>query len=173
VILDRINDRSCPCETPVSGITDTDLTLKFVRIGTAEDFFPRLLEEFESTGAPGAALVAAVGSFSSVTYGRGFVDDQGRLDMEQVVVEDLLETGGLSGHLGYDTAGKPICHIHGLFVREDGRAFGGHMFAAKVMLTLEVTLLLPRSTGWQMAFEDPEPIVPMAIPRKVFRPHPV
>ena len=90
--------------------------------------------------------------------------------MREIRRNGVFETGTLSWHLGHDAAGDPTFHVHGLLVASDG-VFGGHLFGGTVLLTLELTLLLPAVT-WHMGPHDPEPHVPMAIPRKAFLPFP-
>jgi predicted DNA-binding protein with PD1-like motif len=143
----------------------------FVRFGTGEDFLPRLLEEFEATKATGAVVVSAVGSFSEVVYGEGYLRSDGVLDMRQVQRNGVFETGGLSGTLGRDEEGIAVCHVHSVFATPEGAVIGGHMFSARVLLTLEIALLVPEEIGWRMAPHDSEPHVPMGVPRVAFLPN--
>lgn len=147
---------------------------RILRLGYGEDFTSRLLEEFKATGAPGGSIVSAIGSFTEVVYGEGFRHPNGDLDMRQVTRSgDPFEMGAMSGHLGYTEAGEVVAHVHALFARPDGGLFGGHLFTGMIMLTLELTIALHSSAGWTMRLHDPEPHVPMSIPRWAFLPQSV
>lgn len=158
-------------EPAVRGLRGGPTEFLVVRLGTGEDFTSRLREEFVASGARAGSIVSAIGSFAEIVYGEGFYHDNGSLDMRQVVRSGQpFETGALSGHLGFTDSGDPISHVHGLFAQPDGRIFGGHVFEAKVLLTIELTLALPSSVAWTMQPHNPEAHVPMSIPRKAFLP---
>jgi predicted DNA-binding protein with PD1-like motif len=158
-------------ETPRPAFIASPTEFRVLRLGTGEDFTSRLLEEFTATRAPGGSIVTAVGSFSEVTYGEGFYDPDGNLDMREVTRNgDPFETGALTGHLGYNVAGDATAHVHALFATPDGSLFGGHIFGGKILLTLELTIALHSSAGWTMQPHDPEPHVPMSILRRAFLP---
>lgn len=160
-----------PHETPQPSVVASPTEFRILRLGTGEDFTSRLLEEFTATGAPGGAIVSAIGSFADVTYGEAFYHPDGKLDMRQVTHRgNPLETGALSGHLGYKESGEAVAHVHGLFATTNGSLFGGHLFTGRILLTLELTIVLHSSAGWSMKLHNPEPCVPMSIPRRAFLP---
>lgn len=161
-------------EAPIPSIVASPTEFRVLRLGYGEDFTTRLLEEFKATGAPGGSIVSAIGSFTEVIYGEGFRHPNGDLDMRQRKRSgDPFETGAMSGHLGYTQAGEAAAHVHALFTKPDGSLFGGHLFTGTIMLTLELTIALHSSAGWTMQLHDPEPRVPMSIPRRAFLPWPV
>jgi predicted DNA-binding protein with PD1-like motif len=55
------------------------------------------------------------------------------------VVRDDLEVVGIHGNLALRDK-KPFLHAHGLFTGRDFAAVGGHIFRARVSITLEVLL---------------------------------
>ena len=120
-----------------------------LRLGPGESLTKRLLEELDSAGAGGAAVVSAVGSLRSVDY--AVVDLEGsRVRFDRRRVEGAIELGALGGHLGREADGTPGFHLHGLFALGSGEVVGGHVFEAVVLLTLEMTLALADGAGWRI-----------------------
>jgi predicted DNA-binding protein with PD1-like motif len=56
------------------------------------------------------------------------------------IVNDRLEVVSLNGNLAMKD-GKPFLHAHGLFTGRDFSAVGGHVFRARVSITLEVLIV--------------------------------
>lgn len=56
------------------------------------------------------------------------------------VIHDELEVVSLNGNLAMN-GGKPFLHAHGVFTGRDFAAVGGHVFRARVSITLECMIL--------------------------------
>jgi len=56
------------------------------------------------------------------------------------VIHDELEVVALNGNLAMKD-GKPFLHAHGVFTGRDFSAVGGHVFSARVSITLEIVIL--------------------------------
>jgi predicted DNA-binding protein with PD1-like motif len=55
------------------------------------------------------------------------------------VIHDELEVVSLNGNLATKD-GKPFLHAHGVFTGRDFAAVGGHVFRARVSITLEILI---------------------------------
>jgi predicted DNA-binding protein with PD1-like motif len=93
-------------------------------------------------GLQGAALVAAVGSYSEVAYSLPGLREDGSVTYVEVRrASGLFSIVSLSGHFGRDDDGNVHPHLHTSFAGEDGVVLGGHLFAGIVLATAEITLL--------------------------------
>lgn len=82
-------------------------------------------------------LVSAIGAFDEVELGYFCLPD--KVYARRVVHEDL-EVVSLHGNLAMKD-GEPFLHAHGVFTGRDFNAFGGHVFRARVSITLEVMIV--------------------------------
>lgn len=122
-----------------------------IRLGPGEDVLARLLGEFDRHGAAGACVAAAIGSLSQVTYAVAVPSRETIATYSEYRREEgTIEVGSLQGHLGRHDDGRPDLHLHGIFVSADGRVVGGHVFGARVLLTLEITLLVSSHLAWRV-----------------------
>jgi predicted DNA-binding protein with PD1-like motif len=127
-----------------------------LRMEPGEDVGERLCRELDLAAAAGAAVAAAIGSLRELTYAVASPSAETLVayrDRQRLL--GAIEVCALHGHVGRDETGAPGFHLHGVFALDDGRVVGGHVFAARVLATLEVTLLLADGVAWCI-----EPFVP-------------
>ena len=98
--------------------------------------------EVDAAGLAGAAVMSAVGSFSTVVYTLPEVLDDGSFSYVGLRrCDEPLSIVSLSGHFGRDAAGGVRHHLHSAFALNDGRVLGGHLFEGVVLVTAEITML--------------------------------
>jgi predicted DNA-binding protein with PD1-like motif len=119
-----------------------------VRLEAGEDVGIALLREVDRTGAGGAAVVAAIGSLGSLEYAVIGTAEDGTACYEKRMVQTPLEIASLQGHIGRRADGEAAFHLHGVFALGDGSVVAGHMFAARVLLTFEATIVLGEGLTW-------------------------
>jgi predicted DNA-binding protein with PD1-like motif len=121
---------------------DNDLEMIAYRFGPGTEIVTALLEEIQSRTFDGAAVVSATGSLESVKFTVAVFDADnhptyGPMQHHQ----GAIEMASLGGHLGRGPGGEPALHLHGSFALSDGRVVGGHLFEARVLATVEITML--------------------------------
>jgi predicted DNA-binding protein with PD1-like motif len=79
-------------------------------------------------------FLTAIGAVDEVELGYFCVPER---VYSRRVVRDDLEVVSIHGNLSLRD-GKPFLHAHGLFTGRDFAAIGGHIFRARVSITLEV-----------------------------------
>jgi predicted DNA-binding protein with PD1-like motif len=122
-----------------------------VRFRAGDDVCGGLAEIVAAEGAHGAVVVSAVGSLSEVSYVLATLGEDGRTAYtDELRVEGTIELLGLQGHFGRTESGEPAYHLHGSFGLEDGEIFGGHVLGARVLVTLEATLLVGPGAEWRV-----------------------
>ncbi len=84
-----------------------------------------------------AAHFSAIGAFERVTL--GYFDWQAK-DYLKIPIDEQVEVVSLIGDIALKD-GEPQVHAHVVVGRRDGRAYGGHLLAARVRPTLEVILV--------------------------------
>jgi len=124
--------------------------LLLVRFEPGDDVCGGLREAFATTEATAAVVTAVVGSVRHVRYLMAALDLDGRPSYSaEQTRSGAIEIGAAQGHLASSRDNvQAELHLHGLFVDDHGRAFGGHVLQADVLVTVEVALLLSYNLGW-------------------------
>lgn len=126
------------CATPVLSL----------RIGAGADVISALVDVLRSHNHTSVAIVCAVGSLSSIDLCTVTAEGGKVAYTNRRRLEGAIEVCSLAGHLSLDASGQPAGHFHGAFALEDGTMVGGHIFDARVLVTLELTLLAPAGVVW-------------------------
>jgi predicted DNA-binding protein with PD1-like motif len=131
-------------------IVSKDATVVSLRLGPGEDLLKTLSSVLDSHDADGGALVSAAGSLEFLRYSVVKPDIDGVPRYTNIVEETgAIEITSLQGHLGRETNGEAVCHFHGTFARDDGSLRAGHVFGARALVTIELTVLLSSGVAWK------------------------
>jgi uncharacterized protein len=106
-----------------------------IRLVAGEDVHSSLLSICREHGVHGAFAISGIGMLSDPELGFFVRDGQ----YERQRFPGRHELLNLSGNLSLRD-GELMAHLHALLAHEDYSVFGGHLFEAKVGLTLEVLL---------------------------------
>lgn len=98
-----------------------------------------------------AAQVTAIGAFSDAEL---YFFDWETKAYEPIPVNEQVEVAALTGDIAVDTENSPVLHLHVVLGRRDGTAIAGHLNAAHVRPTLEVTVT--EAPGHLHRVHDPE-----------------
>ncbi|MGD0019093.1 MAG: PPC domain-containing DNA-binding protein [Candidatus Limnocylindrales bacterium] len=129
--------------------TSRSATFVSLRIGPGEDLIARMLDVFDSQNSSGGALVSAAGSLEFLRYAVAVRDAAGIPRYSNILEETgAIEITSLQGHLGREADDAPTLHLHGTFVLEDSTLRAGHVFGARALITVELTLLLADGVRW-------------------------
>jgi uncharacterized protein len=82
-------------------------------------------------------LISAIGAVDELELGYFCLPER---VYTRRVIRDRLEVVSLHGNLALKD-GAPFLHAHGLFTGRDFTAVGGHVFRARVSITLEVMIV--------------------------------
>lgn len=124
-------------------------TVASLRVGPGEDLLKTLSSVLDDQGVDAGALVSAAGSLELLRYSVVKPDIDGVPRYTDIIEETgAIEITSLQGHLGREANGEAVCHFHGTFARDDGSLRAGHVFAARALVTVEVTLLLSSGVAW-------------------------
>lgn len=127
-----------------------DLTVVSFRVGPGDDLLASVARVLDEQDADGGALVAAAGSLEFLRYSVVKPDADNVPRYTHIVEESgAIEITALQGHLGREADGAATCHLHGTFAMEDGSLRAGHVFGARVLVTVELTVLLSKDLVWQ------------------------
>ena len=107
-----------------------------VRLSKDEEVFASLGDFAERSGVR-TAVLTGIGALKDAELGFYHLD---RRDYERRHFAGEAELLGLTGNLSL-LEEKPFFHIHVVLGAEDFSAYGGHLFGAKVAVTLEIHLL--------------------------------
>ena len=143
--------------SPLSRETATGpVEMTLLRLEPGEEIVSCLLEQLDEFGAPGAAVVSAIGSLTWVEYALAEILEDGNVGYSEPHLEatGTIELAALQGHLGRELDGTPTLHLHGVFGLADGTVLAGHLFGAKVLITLEIALMVSHDAGWQRGFHQ-------------------
>ncbi|MDR6989207.1 putative DNA-binding protein with PD1-like motif [Paenarthrobacter nitroguajacolicus] len=100
--------------------------------------------------ADGGALVAAAGSLEFLRYSVVKPDEENIPRYTDIIEETgAIEITGLQGHLGRESDGSATSHLHGTFALGDGTVRAGHVYDARVLVTVEMTVLLSDGLAWK------------------------
>lgn len=83
-----------------------------------------------------AARIEAIGAFASVTLGYFDIDAR---DYARIEIDEQVEVLSLAGNIAL-VDDSPRAHAHVVVGRRDGSALGGHLLAARVRPTLEMSV---------------------------------
>lgn len=117
--------------------------MKFTRFG--DRFVIRLMKgeevvaslvEFAARHGIEAAALSGIGAVDSITL--GYFDPEKR-DYLREELPDSHELASMNGNLSL-LEGKPTFHIHATLADRGHRARAGHLFSARVSVTVEVVL---------------------------------
>lgn len=133
----------------MAAVTTESSRLISLRLDAGADVCAELLAAVDRAGARGATVVAAIGSLAELDYAVVGTADDGTPCYVRHDVRRQLEVASLQGHLGRRTTGEPAFHLHGVFALDDGSVVAGHLFAARVLITFEVTLLVGDGLAWE------------------------
>ncbi len=139
-----------------------------VRMGPGEALHDAVYEAFEQSGRTLPVVVSCIGSVSYLDYGVATCSDLGIPGPGARFVRDndAIEVGGIHGHVGLDDKGAPSAHLHGVMFGPDGTPFGGHVFEARVLVTMEFALMRVDGARWMRVHEpvSGSPPLPLLIP---------
>ncbi len=126
-----------------------------VHLEPGEVLHEALCQVFEATGRRFPIVATCIGSLCYLDYGLAACDDKGIVGpgLRFTRVDDAIEIGGIQGHIGVDASQKPSPHLHGVMFGREGECFGGHIFEARVLITVEMALIGETDIGWQRVHE--------------------
>ena len=140
-----------------------------VRLGPGEDLHDAVHEAFEMSNRTLPIVTSCIGSLSHLEYGLAACDELGvpGPGARFLRADDALEVGGIHGHVGVDAEGRPSAHLHGVMFGPDGTVVGGHVFVAKVLITMEFALLGQGAPRWIRVHRpvSGSPPLPLLVPR--------
>lgn len=105
----------------------------FIRIDKDEDLFLSL-EKWAAENNIKSGHLSGIGALKDVELGFYHLN---RKQYDRKLFPNEVELLSLEGNLTF-LDGKPFLHIHAVLGDEEFKAFGGHLFAAKVAVTCEV-----------------------------------
>jgi predicted DNA-binding protein with PD1-like motif len=145
-----------------------------VRLGPGEDLHDAVHEAFEQSNRGLPIVTSCIGSLSHLEYGVAACDEQGipGPGLRFLRADDAIEVGGIHGHVGVDAEDRPSAHLHGVMFGPDGSVMGGHVFVAKVLITMEFALLGQDAPQWVRVHRpvSGSPPLPLLIPRGIDEP---
>jgi len=126
-----------------------------VHLEPGEVLHEGLVAAFEATGRRLPVVATCLGSLNFVDYGLAACDENGIVGpgIRFTRVNDAIEIGSMQGHIGVDALDNVSPHIHGVMFGREGECFGGHIFEARVLITIELTLIGEADVGWQRVHE--------------------
>lgn len=151
----------------MKAVFSTDSVLMSVRAEPGEDLFEVLYAAVGEAGVASAALVAVAGSVEHLTYGVVSIAGDGVPRYTEVLsVTDAIELTGMQGHIGVNADGTPTCHFHGTFGLPDGSVIAGHVYSARALVTIEMTLIGSKSARWIRSQEQylGDHVMPVLLP---------
>ncbi|HEY6138552.1 MAG TPA: PPC domain-containing DNA-binding protein [Thermoanaerobaculia bacterium] len=110
----------------------------FILVFDKEDDALAKLRAFAEEHAVRGAWFLALGAFREATVAYW---NPATKEYERIAVDEQVEVLSLVGNLGIDGAEMKI-HAHATLGRRDGSAIGGHLIAATVFPTLEMTVVV-------------------------------
>jgi len=114
-----------------------------IRLERGEEVLSKLVE-FAAAKELAAGAVTAIGAVEDVTL--GYFDVVSK-EYRKETLEGSYEVVSLQGTLGRKE-GQPMYHLHAVVADQEHRTRGGHLFSARVSVTLEVHLqVLPGALG--------------------------
>ncbi len=121
----------------------------FLRLMRGEDVL-ETIASFVKEQELGGAFFTGLGAVEGVKLGYYDLHQKKYLDKEY---PGDVELANMTGNVSY-VDGKPFTHVHATIMTEKFESFSGHLFSAKVAVTVEVNLIV---TDYEMIRElDPE-----------------
>lgn len=108
----------------------------FLRLLKGEDI-PVTIAAFVKEQGLGGAFFTGLGAIEGVKL--GYYDLEQRKYLEKDYPGDV-ELANMTGNITY-LDGEPFTHVHATIMTADFRTFSGHLFSAKVAVTVEVNLV--------------------------------
>jgi predicted DNA-binding protein with PD1-like motif len=105
----------------------------FLRLDIDEDLFGTL-EKWAAKEGLKSGHMSGIGALKDCELGFYHLADK---HYDRKMFKDEAELLSLDGNLSF-FEGKPFFHIHTVLGGEDFRAYGGHLFSAKVAVTCEI-----------------------------------
>jgi len=99
-----------------------------------EEIFSSISKCAETIGLNGAIL-SGLGAIKNIDI--GYYDLEQKKYFNKDFGDDIVELISLTGNIALKD-GKPVPHIHIVCSKHDYSAFGGHLFSAKVGVTVEI-----------------------------------
>jgi len=126
-----------------------------VHLEPGEVLHDAVCQAFEASGRRFPVLVSGIGSLRYVDYGLAACDPQGIVGpgLRFLREDDAIEVGGIQGHVGIDAEQQISPHIHGVMFGREGECFGGHIFEARVLITMEFALIGDAGPQWRRVYE--------------------
>lgn len=127
----------------------SDVQMLTTRLGPGMDVIDELLTILAASPHAGLTVASAAGSLDFVQYAMASVTATGATSYTSLRRSaGPIELLALSGHVGRADGGECAGHIHAAFAEQDGTVIGGHVFRARVLGTIEMTLLTAPNLGW-------------------------
>jgi predicted DNA-binding protein with PD1-like motif len=127
----------------------------FVHLDPGEVLHEAVINAFEESDRRHSVISTCIGSVRYIDYGVAACDHNGTPGPGNrfVRVNDASEIGSIQGHIGIDVDNNPSPHIHGVLFGPSGESFGGHVFEARVLITIEFSLTGTDELGWKRVYE--------------------
>ncbi len=109
-----------------------------------------------------SGVVSGIGAASDIELGYFHL---GERRYERKRIKSECEVASITGNIAW-AENEPVCHLHAVVTDSRMRAWGGHLFAARVAATCEVCILpgrarlgraLDRATGLKLLALAPAP----------------
>lgn len=125
-----------------------------VHLDPGEVLHDGVIAAFEESGRRFPVVVSCIGSLWSIDYGLAACDD-GIVGpgLRFSRTDDAIEIGGIQGHIGIDAEDNVSPHLHGVMFGRQGACFGGHIFEAVTLITMEFALIGHDAPSWRRVHE--------------------
>lgn len=125
-----------------------------VHLDPGEVLHDGVIAAFEESGRRFPVVVSCIGSLRSIDYGLAACDD-GIVGpgLRFSRTDDAIEIGGIQGHIGTDSEDNVSPHLHGVMFGRQGECFGGHIFEAVTLITIEFALIGQDAPSWRRVHE--------------------
>jgi predicted DNA-binding protein with PD1-like motif len=143
-----------------------------VHLNPGEVLHDAVCAAFEASGRRLAIVVSCIGSLRYVDYGLASCDENGIVGpgLRFTRSDDAIEVGGIQGHIGVDADDQPSPHLHGVMFGREGECFGGHIFEAHALITLEFALVGGEGPAWKRVYEPVLGSPPLPLLKPTVRP---
>lgn len=109
----------------------------FLRLQRGEDIAATIAAFVKEKGI-GGGFFTGLGAIEGVKLGYYHLEEQKYLDEEY---PGDVELANMTGNVTY-VDGEPFVHVHGTIMTANFQTFSGHLFSAKVAVTVEVNLII-------------------------------
>jgi predicted DNA-binding protein with PD1-like motif len=134
---------------------EIDAGAALVHLEPGEVLHDAVCQAFDASERRFPVLVSGIGSLRYVDYGLAACDPNGIVGpgLRFLREDDAIEVGGIQGHIGIDDHGLTSPHLHGVMFGREGECFGGHIFEARVLITMEFVLIRGDGPRWRRVHE--------------------